>query len=239
MSLTFLNPWILVLLPILLPLFFFLGRPRMARLPGWLRRAALGTRLAIVTLFVLGLAQPLWGRTSEAVSVVFAVDRSESVSPEARTQADTFVNQAIGQLSDRYRAGVVGFGHDTAVERPIEGPNGTWQRPEIRGDASNLGEAIHLARSMFPRTGGKRIVVVSDGRENAGHAEEEARAAVNQGVQLSVVPLGGEQPPEVLIEALEIAPQIREGDQADMVIAVGATVETDATLRLWLDQKLI
>jgi Ca-activated chloride channel family protein len=239
MSFTFLNPWVLVLLPILLPLFFFLGRPRMARLPSWLRRAALGTRLTIVTLFVLGLAQPLWGRTSEAVSVVYALDRSESVSPEARAQAETFVNQAIGQLNDKHRAGVVGFGRDTAVERPIEGPNGIWQRPEIRGDASDLGEAIHLARSMFPRTGGKRIVVVSDGRENAGHAEEEARAAVNQGVQLSVVPLGGEQPPEVLIEALEIAPQIREGDQADVVIAVGATVETDATLRLWLDQKLI
>ncbi|HEV8634757.1 MAG TPA: VWA domain-containing protein [Chloroflexota bacterium] len=239
MSLTFLNPWALLLLPVLLPLFFVLGRPRMARLPVWLRRAALGTRLLIVGLVVVGLARPLWGRTSEAVSVVFALDRSESISPEARAQAEGFVTQTIQQLGEKRRVGVVGFGRDTAVERPLEGPGGVWERPSVRGDGSNIGEAIHLARSMFPRVGGKRIVVLSDGRENLGHAEEEARAALNTGTQLSVVPIGGQQPPEVLIEAVEVPPQIREGDTADVVIAVGSTVETEATLKLWLNQKLI
>src|SRR6266511_4203838 len=120
MSLTFLNPLALLLLLVLLPLFFLLGRPRMARLPTWLRRAALGTRLAIVSLLVLGLAQPLWGRTSESLSVVFALDRSESMSPEARTQAETFVNQTIQQLGDNRRVGVVGLGRETAVERPLD-----------------------------------------------------------------------------------------------------------------------
>ena len=59
MSVNVLQPWVLILLPLLLPIFFFLGRPRMARLPRWLRRSALGTRLAIVTLIVLSLSQPL------------------------------------------------------------------------------------------------------------------------------------------------------------------------------------
>src|SRR5262245_38336338 len=239
MSLTFLNPLALICLLFLLPLFFALGRPRMARLPAWLRRAALGTRLLIVTLFVLGLAQPLLGRTSESLSVVFALARSESMSPEARAQAESFVNQTVQQLGENRRVGVVGFGRETAVERPLDGAAGSWDRPAIRADGSNIGEAIHLARSMFPRVGGKRIVVLSDGRENLGHAEEEARASLNAGVQVSVVPLGGQQPPEVLIEALEVPPQIREGDSADVVISVGSTVESDATLRLWLDQKLI
>src|SRR5262245_34518456 len=200
MSITFLNPLALLLLIVLLPAFFLLGRPRMARLPAWLRRAALGTRLAIVTLLVLGIAQPLLGRTSEAVSVVFALDRSESMSPEARAQAESFVSQTAQQLGEGRRVGVVGFGHETAVERPLDGASGNWDRPPVRGDASNIGEAIHLARSMFPRVGGKRIVLLSDGRENLGHAEEEARASLNAGVQVSVVPLGGQQPPEVLIE---------------------------------------
>src|SRR5918911_493568 len=139
MSVNFLQPWVLILLPLLLPIFFFLGRPRMARLPRWLRRAALGTRLAIVTLIVVGLSQPLLGRTSESVSVVFALDRSESVSQEARQASDSFVSQPL----------------------------------------------------------------------------------------------------QVLVEGLEIPSQIREGESLDVVIAVGATVESDATLKLWLDTKLI
>ncbi|HEY3110035.1 MAG TPA: VWA domain-containing protein [Chloroflexota bacterium] len=238
MSVNVLQPWVLVLLPLLLPIFFFLGRPRMARLPRWLRRSALGTRLAIVTLIVVALSQPLLGRTSESVSVVFALDRSESVSQEARQASDGFVGQAMQQLSETRRAGVVVFGRDAAVERPIGGSSAPGQ-VQIRPDGTNVAEALHLARSMLPRVGGKKIVLLSDGRETLSRAEDEARAAANQGVQISVVPLAGSQPPEVLVEALEIPSQIREGESLDAVIAVGATVETDATLKLWLDTKLI
>src|SRR5207248_2170194 len=109
-----------LLLP-LLPAFFLLGRPRMSRLPSWLRRAALGTRLLIVTLIVLALSQPLLGHTSDAVSVVFAVDRSESVSQEARQNATNFINQTLQQVSETRRAGVVAFGREAQVERPIGG----------------------------------------------------------------------------------------------------------------------
>src|SRR5215212_352581 len=116
MSVNFLNPWILILVPILLPAFFLLGRPRMARLPRWLRRSALGTRLAIVTLILLALANPLLGRTSESVSVVFAVDRSESVSAEAQQAAESFVSQALQQTDQSRRAGEVRFGRDAGVE---------------------------------------------------------------------------------------------------------------------------
>src|SRR5919198_565471 len=171
MSVNFLQPWVLVLLPLLLPLFFLLGRPRMARLPRWLRRSALATRLAIVTLIVVALAQPLLGRTSESVSVVFALDRSESVSQEARQASDNFVGQALQQVSDTHRAGVVAFGRDAAVERPIGGSVAPGQ-VQIRPDGTDVAEALHLARSMLPRVGGKKIVLLSDGGETLSRAED-------------------------------------------------------------------
>lgn len=239
MSINFLQPWFLLLLPILLPAFFFLGRPRMARLPSWLRRAALGTRLAIVSLVVLALSQPLWGHTSDSMAVVFAVDRSESLSGIARQFQDNFVNQALQSVSEQRKAGVVAFGREAAVERPIDAVVGAQQPAAVRTDGTNLADAIHLARSMMPRVGGKKIVLLSDGRETLGRAEDEARQAANAGVQVSVVPLVGGQPAEVLVEGLEIAPQIREGESTDVVIAVGSTVETTATVKLWLDTKLI
>lgn len=238
MSINLLQPWFLLLIPILLPIFFVLGRPRMARLPTWLRRAALGTRLMIVTLVVLALSQPLLGRTSDSLAVVFAVDRSESLSEAARQASDSFVNQALSQVSDKRKAGIVAFGRDAVVERPIDAV-GQHQAARVQADGTDVADAIHLARSMMPRVGGKKVVLLSDGRETLGRAEEEARQAANAGVQVSVVPLVGGQPAEVLVEGLEIAPQMREGETLDVVIAVGATIETDATVKLWLDTKLI
>lgn len=239
MSINFLQPWFLLLLPILLPFFFVVGRPRMARLPSWLRRGALGTRLVIVGLVVMALSQPLWGHTSESMAVVFAVDRSESLSAQARQAQDQFVSQALQGVSEKRKAGVVAFGREAVVERPIDAVVGAQPAATVRSDGTNVADAIHLARSMMPRVGGKKIVLLSDGRETLGRAEEEARQAANGGVQVSVVPLVGGQPAEVLIEGLEIAPQIREGETLDVVIAVGATVETTATVKLWLDTKLI
>src|SRR5690349_8014664 len=154
MSINILQPWLLLLLIPLLPMFFFLGRPRMARLPAWLRRAALGARLAMVTLIVLALSQPLLGRTSESVSVVFAVDRSESVSNEARQAAESFVSQALQQVSEDKRAGVVAFGREAVVERPLTGGEADPQRVQFRRDGTNIAEALHLSRSMLPRFGG-------------------------------------------------------------------------------------
>ncbi|TAK24919.1 MAG: VWA domain-containing protein [Chloroflexota bacterium] len=237
MNLSFSNPWLLVALPILLPAFYVIGRGRMARLPAWLRRAALVTRLTIIALLVIALARPLIGRASGATSVVFAVDRSLSVSSDARAAADSFVAQALALTSSDRRAGIVGFGRDTAIERPIDGPAGVTQPVVLQTDGSDMSEAIRLARSMFPRSGAKRIVLVSDGRENIGRAEDEARAAFAAGIQISVVPLAVEPPPDVFVEALDIAPQIREGDALDVVIAVGSTREVDAAVRLWVDGK--
>src|SRR5207244_5696088 len=169
---------------------------------------------------------------------VCAVAPAESVWQEARQNAINFGNQTLQQVNDTHRAGVVAFGRDAQVERPIGGSAapGTVQ---VRPDGTNVAEAIHLARSMLPRVGAKKIVLLSDGRETIGRADDEARAAANAGVQISVVPLTGSPPPEVLVESLEMPNQIREGESLDVVIGVGATVETDATLKLWLDTKLI
>jgi len=229
----------LLLLIGLVPFIILLGRPRMARFPAWLRRAAIATRVSIVVLVVLSLTRPMLGTESDARSVIFAVDRSDSVSRASQEAADSYVAGAIRSLAARQNAGVVSFGRSTAIERPLEGVGAPGQVVQVPSDGTDLGEAIRLARSMFPRTGAKRIVLLSDGRENLGAVEPEIRAAIQAGVQIAIAPQTNPAPEEVLVEAVEVAPQIREGDALDIVVAVGATVSTRANVRLWLDGRLI
>src|SRR5688500_2503588 len=106
MTLQLVNPWALAAL-ILLPFLLIIGWPRLRRLPAWMRRTAMTLRLLIVTLFVLGLAQPLLGRTSEDISVIFALDESVSIAPETRANAEAFIQQALAQVNDKNRAGIV------------------------------------------------------------------------------------------------------------------------------------
>src|SRR5438445_750997 len=120
MSIGFLQPWALAGLA-LLPFFFVLGRPRLRRLPGWMRHVAMSLRLLIVALVVLALAQPVIGRTNENVSVIFAVDQSDSIAPETRAQAEMFVQQALSQVNEKNHAGLVVFGRDSIVRRSVDG----------------------------------------------------------------------------------------------------------------------
>ena len=54
------------------------------------------TATKIIMVVLLALAQPMWGHTSESITVVFAVDKSESLSNDAKQAADNFVSQGLG-----------------------------------------------------------------------------------------------------------------------------------------------
>src|SRR5262249_39073462 len=78
--------------------------------------------------------------------------------------------------------------------------------------ATDIAGAIKLALASFPEGTGKRIVLVSDGNENQGNAEEQARVARLNGVQIDVVPLaaGERKENEVLVQSVEALPRVEE-----------------------------
>src|SRR5262249_38688137 len=90
------------------------------------------------------------------------------------------------------------------------------------GSATDVAAALKLALASFPEGTGKRIVLVSDGNENLGSAEEQARLAASLGVQIDVLPLGGRQrnEDEVLVERVEAPAVIEQGTQLPLRVLV-------------------
>src|SRR5207302_9947690 len=74
---------------------------------------------------------------------------------------------------------------------------------------TDIASAIKLALASFPDRTSKRIVLISDGNENIGQAEEQARIARQNGVQIDVVTVasGPRDLNEVLIERVEVPPE--------------------------------
>ena len=235
MSLTFDNPRALFLL-LLVPLFYLVARLGITYLSRRVRTAAIIIRLLLVTALVLAISQPILHRLSDRLSVVFVVDRSASVSFKGTSAADTWLADALKHAGANDRTGVIEFGENAEVQRPlgVDQANSTVPPPEP--SATNLASALHLATSLFPPTGARRIVVLSDGQTNVGDTIAEARQDSVNHVRVDVVPIGPAPAlKEVIANSLSVPPYLRVGQQFDVSAVVYSTQTTDATLHFFMD----
>ena len=112
------------------------------------------------------------GSDARHTDVVFALDLSSSVARESVTAALDFVNRARESPA---RIGLVVFGSDAAVESLVRSGSGSSREVTTRVEpaGTNIGRAIEVAIGAFPAAANRRIVLLTDGRENLG----DARAA--------------------------------------------------------------
>jgi uncharacterized membrane protein len=219
-----------LLLALLIPFFVWYGLPR---LPYRRRRdtVSLILRLIIVTLIILSLAGLQTVQASDKLAVVFLVDASDSIDAAARAQAEQYIREAMARMTPNDRAGVVVFGKNALVERPVSAAkefSGIASTP-IRLD-TNIAEAIRLGLAMFPADAARRLVILSDGVETLGNAVEAARLAAALGVQIDIVPLRRSPSPEVLITDLRLPSRVNQGEEFDLGVTIESQVATPANI---------
>ena len=92
----------------------------------------------------------------------------------------------------------------------------------IDGQYTDIAAALKLAIASFPEGSGRRIVLISDGNENLGNAEEQARLARSMGVQIDVAPLaaGQRNEEEVLVERVQAPSLIEQGSKVPIRVLV-------------------
>jgi len=225
------TPIALILL-LLIPYFVLLGWPRVS----YRRRrdiASLSLRVFIVLLLVFGLAGLQTVRAADKLAVVFLVDASDSIDTDMRAQADQYIRDAMSQMTPEDRAGIVVFGQNALVERPISTAKdpGVLTSVPIRLE-TDLAEAIRLGMAMFPSDVAKRIVLLSDGVETTGNAEEAARLAAAMGVQIDVFPLQRKAGPEIIVSSVKAPSTVNEGEIFDLDITVESQTAAQATLTI-------
>jgi len=240
MSVSFLYPEALWLL-LLIPLTLIAGWVGPRRLPPVRHWASLLLRVLILLLVILGLAGAQLVRTVDELTTVFVVDVSDSVAPEEQARAEAFIRDALRSMPSGDRAAVVVFGEEALVERlPSDDRWLIWLESVPGRRHTDIAAALRLAMALFPEDTEKRIVLLSDGQENRGHARREAELAAARGIEIAVVPLS---PPagaaEVLLSALNAPASVRIGQRFDLTTAIESTVATTARLRLFSDQRLL
>ncbi|MCD4685561.1 MAG: VWA domain-containing protein, partial [Anaerolineae bacterium] len=226
---SFTNPNALLLLLLLL-VFAAVGWPRLS----YRRRrdgASLIIRLLLVTLIVLGLAGIQIQRSANKLAVVFLLDGSDSVPPDMQSAAVDYVRDAAEAMGEADQAAVVVFGADALVEIPM---TEQLELVQIGSDPirlnTDLAEAMRVGLALFPADTAKRMVIVSDGKQTVGDAEEVARLAAATNVQIEYVALATEEPelqvagPEMMIVGVDVPTTVNEGERFNLTVTLSSNV---------------
>jgi Mg-chelatase subunit ChlD len=195
-----------------------------------LPRGVLGLRLAALAALALAAAHPAVVRPGGDLTVVFAVDVSDSMTTAQRQAAQRFVREAAASRRPGDRIGLVLFGADAAVEEvPSTDPLLAFaSRP--RGHATDLGAAIRAALAALPQEGSRRIVLLSDGRPTRGDLAGALALARAMGVEVSAVALDAPAEAEVLVDAVVAPAEVRVGERFDVAVVISATVPAQVDL---------
>jgi len=228
------EPWWLLGL-LVVPVLVAVSYRRLASLGPVRRWVALGLRCLLVSVLVFALAETHARQPERDVTVIFVWDRSLSIPTEFEGDVDVrkarvfeFINNAVakrGPGRDGDYAGVIVFGRWPRLELPpgkVRQLNFKKIRSPIDDNYTDIGAALKLALASFPEGAGKRIVLISDGNENLGNAEEQARLAQHNGIEIDVVAVasGRRSPNEVLVERIEAPNQIAKDSRLPLRVVL-------------------
>ena len=162
MSISFENPWYLLLIPVaalflLITQRFMFTREKGSKLGQIVIRAI----LFLALIFALaGLSIKITGRST---TTIYLLDVSDSVR-ENRQEIISFVNESVKNKKKSDNIGVIAFGEDTGIEQLVsENLIFSNFHTNVNTGATNLEEAVKTAISQLPKDSAGRIVLITDG----------------------------------------------------------------------------
>ncbi|NUQ07242.1 MAG: VWA domain-containing protein, partial [Anaerolineae bacterium] len=235
---TFTTPLALLLL-IALPITWWIGRPRAVYRRGR-DLASLALRTLLLLCLILALAGAQIVRPADKLAVVFLVDASDSMGGEALTEQFSYIEAALAGMRPDDEAGVIVFGGDALVERPMSRVRelAPFRSAPNRAN-TDLEEAISLGLALFPSDAARRMVILSDGRATVGDAEVAAQRAAAVGVEISTVSFSRPPQPEVQVTDVRVPAAVGAGQQFDIAIGIDSEESTPALLTVFASGAIL
>jgi Mg-chelatase subunit ChlD len=221
-------PWVVAALLVVLAVeLYFSFRARGVSKRQW--RWGMATRAVLVGLLVLTLVDPVISTRSDEVTTVFVVDVSASMG-EADRAARAWVEAALAESGGSDWA-VVEFGADAHVGTPV-GSVGYRPARGVDREATSIARGLRLGESVLTGETRERIVLVSDGRSNAGDLQAELDRLEALGAVVEVHTLAGEERADVAVAGIDVPNTVNEGETFDATVEVLSTITGVAEVEL-------
>jgi Ca-activated chloride channel family protein len=245
MSLSFGAPLNLLLM-LLVPLLLWAARGKLHAFSSGQRRGAFLLRASLFTCLAVATADPRLGRPDDRLAMVLAVDTSASIQAPNQLSQQEWVRQARALAQPDDQLAVINFGRWSSIAVPDARPSSSSGDPRaVAGqmppsDATNLADALQLGDSLLPASGRRRLVLLTDGQQNVGRAQDIVPRLAARGIEVSFVqPEAPIVIADVLLRGLEAPGYQRNGETLQADALLESTHSTSATLRLFLDNRQV
>jgi len=228
---TFDRPIFLLLLGLLPVLWWW-----MRRLPG-ASNACLALKCATFAVLAIALAGPWAPMRVEKLAVTVLMDTSASMPRESLQRGEAMLRDLVRKNSGADLRLI------TFAERPnlrtvpqqadkVSIPEGVDPK---EGMSTDIEGALQLALSTFPAQGARRILLISDGNENRGHALTEALRARERGIAVFTVPAGGTAPLPVKVQSIASPQDVFSGERFTLSLQIDSAGSIPA--RVWITSQ--
>ena len=245
-SITFTNPWLLLLIIPGIALLLF-GFFRVSKQFRYTRNRVIALSLgAVMTvscalmLAGIGFSYSIRNDTNE---VILLVDASYS-NRESEEKKAEFIQSVIAENGNTAELGIVTFGYDQVYAVPL-GENSeniyeTYRNaPSPDNSATDIAAALEYAQGLFAHPESAKIVVLTDGIETDGEAMSAVASLALAGIRVDFADFSesmhGE---EVQISSVSLPKEaIKTGVNAQLGLSVQSMVSTDALIKVYDNGK--
>ncbi len=167
---------------------------------------------------------------------MFVVDGSASVGENGAESAAAFVDEAVSSRPGDASAGVVVFGGDARVDQVMADIDDyAGSSTVVDPAATDVAGGVRLGAALLPSDARRRVVLLSDGRANAGDLETELERLRASGLPVDVVTLESAAGPDTAVAAVDVPRLARVDERIAVVVHVVASEATTATVTLRRD----
>lgn len=211
------------------------------RLPTMRRAITLLCRAGALAAILVALARPQLLSTQPSIAVVAVLDVSGSIDRFAETRPEAIaaaLDGAARRKAPLDRFGVVAFdGRARALLIPTSAPRPPDTLDVAENDGTALADAVSLARALIPADEAGRVVVVSDGLETIGRAEDVASSDRAGRVPIDTVLVGLRNVRDVAIDGFDLPATALPRSVASALVTVRSTAPVEGVIRFRSDGR--
>ena len=231
MGINFERPYLLILIPLFVAVILYCAK--------WLKRlhkkkksSIVITRSIVLTLLILALSGMSLTWKLNNITTLFLIDASDSTHSN-RSEMEEFIKEAYKLKGSKDKLGVISFGDNAQVESFISDEvNFSKVEGKINGNYTNIENAITTSLSLFPSNSNKRVVLISDGEENAGSTSKIALSLQEQGIDFKYHKIEKNASDEALVEKIDIPERLMLDEEFNLVVTINSTCLQKAKLTL-------
>jgi uncharacterized membrane protein len=190
------------------------------------RLAGLGIRICLIAAIVLSLAGVAAHIPESKQATVFIADLSASDAGQ-RSQMQAFINDSTLSKPAGDMAGVVSAAGSAAIEQPVSSATGfDGFEARLPDSATDLQSGLDLAGGMLPTNAARRVVLLSDGRQNQGNAILSAQLLRARGIRVDIVPVAVRGGADVSVDSVSVPGQMRTDERFTLSARIRSNVFT-------------